>query len=51
MIKVFDTPGLADPELPIEQWAKEIREEIPSTQNIDMVIMVLKATDYRMDMA
>jgi septin family protein len=48
-VQVFDIPGLADPDLPIQQWAEEVRASIPSTQNIDMAIMILKATDYRMD--
>ena len=28
-VKIFDTPGLADPELPIEAWCDEIRDSIP----------------------
>ena len=29
-VHVFDIPGLADPELPIEKWVEEIRESISS---------------------
>lgn len=45
---MFDVPGLADPDLPIEQWVQEIWDTIPSSQNIDMALMVIKANDYRM---
>ena len=47
-VQVFDVPGLADPDLPIEQWVQEIWDTIPSSQNIDMALMVIKANDYRM---
>ena len=49
--RVFDTPGLADPEMPIEEWVDKIKEGITTHQNIDMVLMVLKASDYRMSFA
>lgn len=28
-VKVFDVPGLTDPDLPIEDWAQEVRSGIP----------------------
>jgi ribosome biogenesis GTPase A len=29
-VKIFDTPGLADPDQPIQQWADEVRKGISS---------------------
>lgn len=49
-IKVFDLPGMADPQMPIEIWAEEVREGISTDENIDMVVLVLKSTDYRLDL-
>jgi len=42
---------MADPTIPIEDWVEEIRENISSSENIDMAILVMKATDYRIDVA
>ena len=49
-VKVFDVPGLTDPDLPIDLWVEEIRNGVEASQQIDMAIMILKATDYRMTM-
>lgn len=48
-VKVFDIPGLADPDLPIAEWVEEIRSEISPDENIDMALMVIKAIDFRMN--
>ena len=48
-MKIYDIPGLGDPDMPIQEWVDEIYEGIPSKQNIDMAIMVLKSEDYRMN--
>lgn len=50
-IKVFDTPGLVDPSMPIDEWVEKVKYGITTEQNIDMVLMVLKATDYRFSFA
>jgi GTP-binding protein EngB required for normal cell division len=47
-VKVFDVPGLGDPDLPIDMWVDEIKEGFEPEQMIDMAIMVMKATDMRM---
>jgi len=49
-VQIFDVPGLTDPDLPIDLWIDEIRSGVEADQQIDMAIMVLKATDYRMTM-
>ena len=50
IVQVFDVPGLSDPDLPCKEWAQTIWDKLPSSQNIDMAIMVLKSTDLRMSM-
>ena len=50
-VKIFDTPGMADPQIPIALWVEKIKESILPTENIDMVLLVVKATDYRLDIA
>ena len=42
-------PGLADPDLPIEKWVEEIRNKISPQDIIDMALMVIKSTDFRMN--
>ena len=48
-MKIYDIPGLGDPDMPIQEWVDEIYEGIPSKENIDIAIMVLKSEDYRMN--
>jgi hypothetical protein len=42
---------MADATIPIEDWVDEIKAKISTSENIDMALLVLKATDYRMDLA
>ena len=46
-IKVFDIPGIGDPELPLSEWVTEIKNKLLTSENIDMALIVLKAQDYR----
>jgi hypothetical protein len=42
---------MADPTMPLSDWVEKIKESILPTENIDMALLVLKSTDYRIDSA
>lgn len=46
-VKVFDIPGIGDPELPLADWVNEVKTKISTSEKIDMALIVLKAQDYR----
>ena len=48
-VKVFDVPGIADVNIPIEAWIQAIKDGIRSDEKIDVALIVIKATDYRID--
>ena len=50
-VKVFDVPGIADITIPIEAWIQAIKDGIRSDEKIDVALIVIKATDYRMELA
>lgn len=41
---------MADPTLPLTDWVDKIKISIMPTENIDMAFLVLKSTDYRIDL-
>jgi ribosome biogenesis GTPase A len=47
-VQIFDTPGLGAPDLTIDDWVGAVKEGVPENQQIDMALVVLKATDKRM---
>ena len=47
-IKLIDTPGLGDPELPMDELCENIDNELDG-QNIDIVLCVIKSDEYRFD--
>ena len=47
-VQVFDVPGLGAPDLPLEDFVDEIKKGISDKQNIDMALLVLKASDKRL---
>ena len=47
-IKIIDTPGMGDPELPLDVLCKDIDEKLQG-EVIDIVMVVIKANDYRRD--
>lgn len=42
---------MADPQIPISDWVIKIKEAISSTEIIDMALIIIKSTDYRIDLA
>ena len=42
---------MADPQIPLKDWVEEIRSGISADENIDMALLIVKATDYRIDIA
>ena len=42
---------MADPQIPISDWVDKIKEAILPTEIIDMALIVIKVTDYRLDLA
>ena len=47
-IRIIDTPGMGDPELPLDELCKNIDEKLKG-EVIDLVMVVIKANDYRKD--
>lgn len=48
MVQVYDVPGLGAPDLPLEDFVDEIKKGLTDKQNIDMALLVFKATDKRL---
>jgi hypothetical protein len=47
-IKIIDTPGLDDPGLPADIWVEKVDRGVEGDRHIDMAVLVLKATDFKM---
>ena len=48
-IKIIDTPGMGDPDLPLDELCKDIDIKCQG-QKIDIVMICVKANDYRKDL-
>lgn len=46
-VSVIDTPGLADPKIPVDTIIAKIKSKCGTNATFDAAILVLKSTDYR----
>lgn len=49
VVHLFDVPGVADLELPVAEIVVDIKETIGTAQNFDAALILVKSTDYRID--
>ena len=49
MVKIFDVPGVGDQNIPLQQIVADIKLSIGSENPIDAAMLVVKSSDYRMD--
>ena len=47
LLRVYDTPGVGDLEIPLAKIVADIQINIGTQQCIDIALLVLKMTDYR----
>ena len=50
IIRFIDMPGFGDPNLPLEKFAQQILQSLTAEDKIDAVVIVTKATDYRISL-
>jgi predicted GTPase len=50
IIRFIDMPGFGDPNLPLEKFAQQILQSLTADDKIDAVVIVTKATDYRLSL-